>query len=111
MPSVHVVLQNVELLEEILGHMAPGKECASIEERWNIASLSRTCRILHISANRVLWARLPSLCPLLQFLPEFDGIYRAYHKETPAHYKGKPCDMYCGMKHVVCMSTIDDDPC
>lgn len=109
--SVHAVLKNVDLLEQVIEHMAPGKECISIEQRRNIASLSRTCQAFHISANRVLWVRLPSLCPLLQFLPEFDALYRGYHKDTPAHYRGTPCDMFCDMKHVVCMSTVNDDLC
>lgn len=99
--SVHAVLKNVDLLEQVVDYMAPGKECASIEQRWNIAALSRTCQAFHICANKVLWTRLPSLSPLLQFLPEFDRLYRKYHKNTPAHYLGIPCDMSCGMKDVV----------
>ncbi|OJT06471.1 hypothetical protein TRAPUB_2675 [Trametes pubescens] len=79
----HVALHDADILELIVEHLAPGKECTSEAQRQPISALARVSKAFHIPATKALWARLPSLHHLLLLLPEFDTMYRAYRTEHP----------------------------
>ncbi|EIW54366.1 uncharacterized protein TRAVEDRAFT_52073 [Trametes versicolor FP-101664 SS1] len=76
-------LQITDILEEIVEHLAPGKECTSGDQQQDVSALTRVSKAFHIPATNALWARLPSLHPLLLLLPEYDRLYQAHCKDKP----------------------------
>lgn len=76
-------LQITDILEEIVEHLAPGKECTSGDQQQDVSALTRVSKVFHIPATKALWARLPSLHPLLLLLPEYDRLYQAHCKDKP----------------------------
>lgn len=72
-------LQKTDILHEIIEKYADLEGgCTTDEQRQQLASLCRVCKTFYDLAVKVLWARLPSLRPLLSLLPEFDYAYRLY---------------------------------
>ncbi len=74
-------LGTTDILEEIVEHLAPGKECTSGDQRQHVSALTRVSKGFHIPATKALWARLHSLQPLLLLLPEFETLYPAHRIE------------------------------
>lgn len=90
-------LQITDILEEIVEHLAPGKECTSGDQQQDVSALTRVSKAFHIPATKALWARLPSRLPLLLLLPEFEKLYQA-------HCQNRPDSM--GITDVVCIVSV-----
>ncbi|OJT06478.1 hypothetical protein TRAPUB_2671 [Trametes pubescens] len=86
MSTAHAALQITDILEEIVGQLAPEMEWTDEGQRRGLAAMSRVSQTFHVPANRVLWTRLPSLFPLLLLLPEFDRAYQARLGEHPTEH-------------------------
>lgn len=66
--ACHDALMCQDVLEEI------GRCLLAEEDRWtaetslNLACLARVCKVFNVSFNKMLWAKLPSIVPLLRLL-------------------------------------------
>ncbi|KAJ6569204.1 hypothetical protein B0H19DRAFT_1373460 [Mycena capillaripes] len=79
LPARQQCLLNVDLLEEILGHIPSRSNGKNLKaERQTLMWIASACRAMSPSAIKFLWRRLDNLLPLLRLLPAFiarDGVY------------------------------------
>ncbi|KAI0629450.1 hypothetical protein C8Q77DRAFT_288854 [Trametes polyzona] len=105
-PASATVLRNLDLTHQIVWHVAfKEKEEFSTSEtdvcrrqevdrtaRKDIVALTTVSRAFHIPANKVLWACLSSIIPLLSLLPQFAREYKA-HRERNCSYWELKCHL------------------
>ncbi|KAL1938480.1 hypothetical protein VTO73DRAFT_11503 [Trametes versicolor] len=89
MSATRTALQLTDILEEIVRQLAPKMEWTDEGQRRALAAMSLVSQTFHVPANRVLWARLPSLCPLLLLLPEFARFHQTQGQR-------------CSTEHLLC---------
>ncbi|KAH9846027.1 hypothetical protein C2E23DRAFT_625704 [Lenzites betulinus] len=87
--ATHFALATTDIVEEIVEHLAPGKECTSRDQRQSVSALTRVSKVFHSPATKALWARLSSLQPLLLLLPE-QTLYPARRRRGPGYVNITP---------------------
>ncbi|KAI0645137.1 hypothetical protein C8Q79DRAFT_754321 [Trametes meyenii] len=76
-------LQLPNVVRRIIQHIAPNRECRTPEQRKWLRPLTATSLAFYAPATEALWAKIPSMLPILLLFPEFYTRYHALPQRLP----------------------------